>query len=85
METQLILNDGTIIDGGRAGLTDINLWLWLPGWTMADAAAAAFNPARMRKIWFKAGDAEEEYNGFTVCETITQDGNEIALCMVQGG
>ena len=35
---RLILSDGTVIEDGQAGLADGNLWLYLPGYTMQDAA-----------------------------------------------
>ena len=81
---RLILNDGTVIDGGSAGLADGFLWLWFPGWTMADVAAKVFNPAVMKNIYFQYGEEENTYTGYTVCTNLMLDGGEIAVCMIKG-
>lgn len=81
---RLILNDGTVIENGRAGLADGYLWLWLPGWTMAQAAAKAFDPSVMGKIIFQYGEMEDVHAGYTVCINLMQESTEVAVCMVKG-
>lgn len=83
--TRLILNDGTTIEGGRAGLADRFLWLWLPGWTIQEAAELAFDTEKTKRIWFVYGEDEEEYRGFTSCQNIMMDGAEASLCLTREG
>lgn len=85
MEGQrLILADGTTIEGATAGYSDGYLWLWFPGWTMAQTAAVVLNREAMKKIYFQYGEEEEVYSGFTVCVHMKQDETEAAACMVKG-
>ena len=83
MESQrLILKDGTRIEGGSAGAADGVLWLWLPGMTMQEAAAIAFNPEKTQKIWYQFGDMENEYSGYTNCMSI-MGGAEVSVCLAR--
>lgn len=81
---RLILMDGTIIEDGTAGYSDGFLWLYLPGWTIQQAIAVVLNPSAMGSIIFQYGDMEDEYLGYTVCKNISQNENEISVCMVKG-
>ena len=81
--TRLILNDGTIIENGRAGLDSGFLWLYLPGYTMQDAAAIAFNYQKMERIEFQYGEMSDTYSGFTTCRGILAREGEIAVCMTR--
>ena len=81
----LILADGTIIENGSAGLSEGFLWLWLPGWTMMEAAQKAFNPSAMQTIIYQHGEGNEDvFTGYTVCKNLMQVDNEIHICMVKG-
>lgn len=81
----LLLNDGTVVEKGHAGLADGFLWLGFPGWTMQKAAEKAFDANAMNRIiWNVSEDDEEVYTGYTVCRHIDQDDGEIAVCMVKG-
>ena len=81
----LILADGTIIENGSAGMSDEFLWLWLPGWTMMDAAQKVFNPAAMQTIIYQHGEGNEDiYTGYTVCLNLTVNNGEIAIRMAKG-
>ena len=85
MEGQrLILSDRTIIENGRAGLASGFLWLWLPGWTMMEAAQKAFNPSALHTIIYQYGEMEDTFTGYTVCTNIMQQDDEIAICLVKG-
>ena len=81
---KLILADGTVIEGGEAGLSGGMLWLWLPGMTMMEAAQILFNPAKTGTIWFRYGEMEDEYKGYTNCITIMAEEDRIAACMKKG-
>lgn len=82
---KLVLNDGTTIQDGHAGLADGFLWLWLPGTTIQSAAAIAFNQERTKRITYWYGDnLEITYSGFTECVNIMTQGFEIAVCMRRG-
>ena len=55
-ERKLILNDGTVIEGGYAGMSSRgNLWLWFTGYTMAQAVMMFLDPAKTARIVFSAG------------------------------
>ena len=85
MEGQrLILADGTIIEDGRAGLSEGLLWMWWPGWTMIDAVGKAFNPSAIGTIIFQYGDMEDTFVGYTSCVNLSQNMSEITLCMTKG-
>ena len=81
----LILNDGTVIDGGYAGMSSRgNLWLWFTGCTMAQAAAMFLDPEKTERIVSKAGDTEDVYEGYTSCTNINVDANgQFHICMVR--
>ncbi len=81
---KVVLNNGTVIDDGSVGLSDGFLWLFMPGYTMQDAAAVAFNPEAVRRIIWQAGDDEYVYTGYTVCTNIGAEDGRIAVCLVKG-
>lgn len=75
-ERKLILNDGTEIAGGYAGMSSRgNLWLWFTGYTMAQAVTMFLDPAKTARIVFSAGEAEEIYEGYTNMTSINVDAN----------
>ena len=81
-EVRLTLNDGTIIDGGRAGLSGGELMLWFPGYSILKAAEMVDNKNRMRKVVAYAGGFEDVYVGYTTCTLVTIDySGETAICM----
>lgn len=84
MGRRLILNNGTIIEGGEAGYSSGNLWLWFTGWTLQQAAAVFFNPAATMRIVFQYGEDEDVYLGYTDCTglSIDEDGR-ISVCLVK--
>ena len=86
MEGQrLILKDGTIIENGRAGYAEGFLWLWLPGYTMQQAAALAFDATKTARIVFQYGEMEDVYEGFTNCVNIMSDFDGlVSLCIKKG-
>lgn len=81
---RLILNDGTVIDGGRAGYAAGCLWLYFAG-TIQQAAAIFLDPAKTARIVFEYGEMEDVHEGFTNCTSINCDidGN-ISVCMTRG-
>ena len=81
---RLILNDGTVIEGGHAGLAGGYLWMWLPGWTMLQAAEKFLNPEVTSRISFELSETEV-YEGYTNCTVLmVRDGEEFAVCMTKG-
>ena len=86
MEGQrLILNDGTMIENGRAGYSEGYLWLYFTGYTLPEAGSIFFDQTKTASIIFQYGEMEDVYNGFTVCRNlmIDMDGN-VSVCMVKG-
>lgn len=81
---RLLLNDGTVIEGGRAGLDDNMLWLFIPGWEFWETADKVRDNEAMRKIIFQYGDDEDVHTGFVVCTSITNTGGEISVSLVKG-
>ena len=82
---RLILNDGSVIEGGRAGYSDRFLWLFFKGYTMQQAAMVFFDPSKTAKIIYQYGEMESMFNGFTVCLSLMTDADgEISVCMAKG-
>ena len=81
----LILNDGTVIEGGNAGMSSSgNLWLWFTGYTMAQAAMMFLDPEKTARIIFRGGEEDEVYEGYTNCININKDeSGQFHICMVQ--
>ena len=80
---RLILKDGTTIENGRAGYAEGTLWLYLPGFTMPDAAAIAFDYQKTERIEFQYGEMSDTYSGFTTCRGLMAREGEIAVCMTR--
>lgn len=75
-ERRLILNDGTEIEGGYAGISSRgNLWLWFTGYTMAQAVMMFLDTEKTEKIVFMASETEEVYEGYTEMKSINVDAN----------
>jgi hypothetical protein len=81
---RLIFDDETVIENGRAGYSSGFLWLWMPGFSMQDAAMIAFNTEKTANIVFQYGEMQDEYEGFTNCIRIIAEENEIAVCLTKG-
>ena len=70
-ERKLILNDGTEIEGGYAGISSRgNLWMWFTGYTMAQAVMMFLDPEKTERIVFMAGET-----GYTEMTSINVDAN----------
>lgn len=81
---RLILNDGTVIEGGEAGLSSSgNLWLWFTGYTMMQAAMMFFDPEKTEKITFyRTEEASDDYEGYTNCTNISIEKNgRLSICL----
>ena len=82
---RLILKDGTTIEGGEAGQTPVNLWLWFSGYTLQEAAAMFFDTEKTEEITFQYGEMQSIYRGYTNCTQldIGTDGT-VSVCMKRG-
>ena len=81
---RLILNDGTVIEGGEAGYAQGFLWCYMKGLTMMQAASLFFDTGKTARILFQYGDMEDEYNGFTNCTNINIDTDgRVSVCMTK--
>ena len=81
---QLILNDGTIIPNGEAGLSGGFLWLYIPGYTIQQAAAVAFDQTRTAVIVFDYGEMSDTYTGYTVCTQVAESDGIASVCLTKG-
>ena len=81
---KLILNDGTVIEGGEAGYSQGFLWLFLPGYTMQQAAAIAFDKNKTAVIVFEYGEMEDRYEGYTNCTSISENDGQANVCLEKG-
>lgn len=80
-ERQLILKDGTIING-TAGFADGFLWLYFGEYTLLQAAKIFSDPEKTETIEFKYGANSELYEGFTECRNIMTDAEgNLSVCM----
>lgn len=73
--TRLILNDGTVIENGRAGLSGGELSLWMPGYSIVQVAMLIADKTKMQRVISSAGGLDNEYVGYTECVLITIDYN----------
>ena len=81
---QLVLNDGTIIPNGEAGLASGFLWCYLPGYTIQQAASLFFDASKTSRIVFDFGEMSETYEGYTTCTRLLDEGDRVSVCMVRG-
>lgn len=85
MGQRLILNDGTVIEDGRAGYAQGFLWCYFSGFTIQQAAMLFFDPEKTAKIVFQFGEMEDTYEGFTNCTTVTIDVDGfVSVCLTKG-
>jgi hypothetical protein len=74
-----------MIEDGAAGSSAGNLWCWLSGYTMQQAAQIFFDPSKTGKIIFEYGEMSDEYDGFTNCTNLFIDGDgKISVCLTRG-
>lgn len=79
---RLILNDGTVIENGRAGYAEGCLWCYITGYTMMQAAALFLDAEKTARIVFQYGEMQDEYEGYTNCVNIQIDvDGEVSVCM----
>ena len=83
---RLILNDGTVIEDGRAGYSDGFLWLYITGYTMQQGADMFIdNPEKTSQITFQYGEDEDVYDGFTECRQVSLDIEDtLNVCLRKG-
>lgn len=81
---KLILNDGTVIENGEAGYSQGFLWLFLPGYTMQQAAAIAFDTNKTAVIVFEYGEMEDRYEGYTNCTSLSENDGQANVCLKKG-
>jgi len=84
IEWKLILADGTRINGGEAGFTGEELWIYLPGWTVTKAAQVFGSQSKTKEIRVQYNEAEDLYLGYTECKNIMAQSKRIAVCLVKG-
>ena len=82
-ERQLILKDGTIIDG-TAGYAQGFLWLYFSGYTLLETAEIFCDAEKTETIEFKSGADDHVYEGFTECRSIMTDADgNLSVCMTK--
>ena len=83
---RLILNDGTVIEDGRAGYSTGSVVLMFTGYTLQEAIGIVFDPSKTSRITFQYGEMEDVYEGYTNCVNVGIDGDgEITAIMEKGG
>ena len=82
----LILKDGTVIENGQAGYAEGFLWLYIIGYTMAQAASTFLDPSKTETIVFRYGeDLETTYQGYTNCINLNIDiDGRLSVCLKRG-
>lgn len=82
---RLILNDGTIIEDGQCGYADGNLWCYMTGYTIQQAASMFLYPENTEHIEFQFGEMSDSYDGFTNCTCLmAESGGRVSVCIVRG-
>jgi len=79
---RLILNDGTVIEGGGAGYADGFLWLYFTGMTFVQASQLFCDAGKTVHIVYQYGEMENAYDGFTECMTVQIDSDgHVSVCL----
>ena len=75
-EQRVILNDGTIIPGGHAYLSEGKLWLknYNGGMDIMTVAGMFLNPAKTAVITYEHSEVDV-FEGYTVCTMMMVDGD----------
>ena len=82
---RLILMDGTRIENGSCGYAEGRVWCWITGYTMPEAAAVFFDPAKTGRITFEYGEMSDVYEGYTVCTNLLiNDDGQVSVCLKKG-
>ena len=82
---RLILNNGAVIEDGRAGCSQGTLVCFVTGFTMQQAADLFFDPGKTSKIIFQYGEMADEFKGFTNCININNNADGvISVCLTKG-
>ena len=85
MEGQrIILNDGTVIENGRAGYYQGALWCYFDGRTIGEAIQLFTNADRTARIVFQYGEMEDVYEGFTDCFHVSVADGSISVGLKKG-
>ena len=81
---RLILNDGTIIEDGRAGYSGGYLWCYFTGYTLQETATLFFDTEKTSTIVFEYGAERDIYEGLTRCVNLGIDVDGIiSVCMTK--
>lgn len=80
---RIILADGTVFEGGTAGLSGAgSLWLYVSGDSMAVMAATFCDDWKTKTVVFEYGEMRDRYEGYTDCRTITLgDDGRASVCL----
>ena len=82
MQEKLKLNDGSVINGGSAILSDGTLFLYMPGLTMKQAFDLLIDPVKTMRIEYTEVNGEKiTYNGYTRLKSLTDEGSEISAVL----
>lgn len=75
-DQRLILNDGTVVAGGHAYLTEGKLWIknYNGGMDMMTVASLFLDPEKTTVITYEHSETDV-YEGFTVCQMMMVDGD----------
>lgn len=68
----IVLADGTILEGSECGYADHNLWCMLKGMTFAEAFTAFSDTSKTSKIQYTLLNKKYTYIGFTELTLIQQ-------------
>ena len=85
MTRKIVLNDGTEIEDGTAGISSGgNLWIYFTGFTMMQAAMMFLDQEKTEKIVFIGGETEYTYEGYTNCVNLSLDETgRFHICMTR--
>lgn len=81
----LVFADGTKMEGASCGYAEGNLWCWVTGLSMIQAAQVFLDSAKTDRITYQHGDSEDVFEGFLECVNlfVNYDG-QISACLQRG-
>ena len=80
-ERSLVLNDGTTINNGEAGVVGTTLALFFTGYTFLQVAQMMCDTEKTKRIWFRNGETSELYEGYTNCITVSMPDGLISVML----
>ena len=79
--TEIILNDGTILQNGSIGYSDGVIWCCIKDENIVNMFALFADPEKTKHLEFHYGEMVDVYDGFTVIGAALQNENQAQIML----